>query len=344
MAGGGGGGGAAAAPNVAFVTARGWVGNFGGTAFADGFCQASAIDAGLPGTYRAWLSSTDGGAALSRLAGARGWVRVDGRPFADSLDALAGRLELFYPNELDERGARIFGFGCAWTGTLTDGGFAGTGSSCRDWSSNGFTEGGLSGELRTAGRTWTARNRSCSLASCSLYCMGIDRSAVVRPSRPAGARLAFVSQPFVLDGGALAAADDRCAREAAGAGHPGSYRALLATGGTPASARFALDAGPWTRIDGVQLALTAADFVDNRATRRLAPLNVTADGGYLAAGPVWTGSAAPSDAGTTHCSDWTSSAAGQSAFVGEATQGNAEWFNAGTMSCSDAGHVYCLQE
>jgi hypothetical protein len=49
---------------------------------ADAICAARATEANLPGTYVAWLS-TSTRQARDRLAGARGWVRVDGRPVAD---------------------------------------------------------------------------------------------------------------------------------------------------------------------------------------------------------------------------------------------------------------------
>src|SRR5262245_12432676 len=79
--------------NVAFVTTRTLnPSTFGGLAGADAICQATADQAGLPGTYIAWLSTTTTN-AVDRLAGSRGWVRTDGVPFADTpADIAAGRI------------------------------------------------------------------------------------------------------------------------------------------------------------------------------------------------------------------------------------------------------------
>ncbi|MDE0205503.1 MAG: hypothetical protein OXP66_05695, partial [Candidatus Tectomicrobia bacterium] len=40
-----------------FVTKAAFQGNFGGLAGADARCQSAARDAGLPGLFRAWLST-----------------------------------------------------------------------------------------------------------------------------------------------------------------------------------------------------------------------------------------------------------------------------------------------
>src|SRR5689334_8488860 len=47
---------------------------FGGVAAGDAKCAELAAAAGLPGTYRAFLS-TAAESAKTRLAGARGWIR-----------------------------------------------------------------------------------------------------------------------------------------------------------------------------------------------------------------------------------------------------------------------------
>lgn len=62
---------------------------------SDGYCSSVAADAGLPGQYLAWLSTTTTN-AISKLGGANGWVRTDGRPSANTqADLAAGRI--FYP-------------------------------------------------------------------------------------------------------------------------------------------------------------------------------------------------------------------------------------------------------
>src|SRR5690348_11017356 len=66
-------------PNRAFVTRSVLPGNFGGIDVADGLCNTEASDAGLGGTFVAWLS-TSAVDARDRLDGSRGWVRTDGLP------------------------------------------------------------------------------------------------------------------------------------------------------------------------------------------------------------------------------------------------------------------------
>src|SRR5436190_591044 len=70
-------------PNYMFVTSGTHQPPFGTLAAADNACNAAATAAGLPGTYRAWLS-TSSVDAIDRIAGARGWIRPDGVPFADA--------------------------------------------------------------------------------------------------------------------------------------------------------------------------------------------------------------------------------------------------------------------
>ena len=56
----------------------------GGLAGADAICAARANAAGLPGTFKAFLGSLNAN-AWARLAGARGFARVDGKPFGDTV-------------------------------------------------------------------------------------------------------------------------------------------------------------------------------------------------------------------------------------------------------------------
>src|SRR5947207_2017750 len=75
--------------NIAFLSQPTVVvGTLGSASAADQACGDQAIAAGLPGTYVAWISTSTSN-AIDRLAGARGWVRVDGVPFADQLSELA---------------------------------------------------------------------------------------------------------------------------------------------------------------------------------------------------------------------------------------------------------------
>src|SRR5262245_55485496 len=88
------GDGANAGANVGFVRSGLTDGGIGGLAQADAICAQRAIEGSLPGTYVAYLSTTTVN-AIDRLAGARGWVRPDGQPFADTTADIAAGIVLY---------------------------------------------------------------------------------------------------------------------------------------------------------------------------------------------------------------------------------------------------------
>src|SRR5258708_7627480 len=92
--------------NVAFVTSTTPVpGALRSLAKAAPTCAARAPGGGLAGTFVAWLS-TSAEVAFMRVAGARGWVRTDGRIVADTVDDLIYG-NMVYPIRLDEHGRDI---------------------------------------------------------------------------------------------------------------------------------------------------------------------------------------------------------------------------------------------
>ena len=128
-------------PNIAFVTSLTYDGNLEGLAGADGICQSRATAAGLPqNTYKAWLS-TSSEDAIDRLGTARGWVRVDGKPFADRKTDIAAGM-IFHPLRVDENGAYINDTSklTVWTGTKYDGTV--NDLTCEGWANNSDTIGG----------------------------------------------------------------------------------------------------------------------------------------------------------------------------------------------------------
>ena len=105
--------------NLVFVTSTTHTGNLGGLDGADGICNTRAMLAGLPGIYVAWLSTSTVD-ALSRIGGARGFVRTDGEPFADQPSDLVTSNEVWNAIHLDENGNDV-GMDSVWTGTLKNG-------------------------------------------------------------------------------------------------------------------------------------------------------------------------------------------------------------------------------
>lgn len=332
--------------NRVFVTSTTHAGDFGGLAGGDAICATRATAAGLPGTYVAWLSVT-GVNASSRLGTARGFVRVDGKPFANSVaDILANRI--FNPLRIAENGADV-SFGqfplavTVYTGTLGNGTVA-TGFTCSDFTT---TDGSARrGNLVGGPEAWTARQNSNCTSSRHLYCFQIDHSGADLVPAPTSGNIAFVSTKSFLPGPevGIAGADALCASEAAAATLPGTYKALLATTTASAASRMTL-ASLYVRPDGMPIAsgttIAAGGSLDSGIWQR-------ADGTYVpSAGDLaYTGASQPSAVGTatSTCDDWTSTAS-VGAIIGAVTFADSTWWNtASNGSCANEIAVYCLQQ
>ncbi|MFL5307855.1 MAG: hypothetical protein ACJ8F1_21730 [Polyangia bacterium] len=334
--------------NLMFVTATQLVMPFGNSAAtsqtnADAFCNARATAASLPGTYVAWLS-TSTRSAMSKLGTANGWVRTDGRPFANTkADLAAGKI--FYPPLYSESGAdTLSAFYSAATGTAADG--TATANTCADWTStSGATAGG--GEPSRGTKYWTDFfARTCN-AAYVLYCFETAFNTVVKPP-PVSGRYAFVSKGTVQPaaGHSRATFDALCQSEATTAALPGTYLALVATTQSTAIARFTTSAGslPWFRPDGVQLVTAAAGLLGDRP-ELLAAFDVMADGTYVVDSWPWTGALQTDQVGTlaTTCNDWSSTVGSGD---GGTTAGAYDWYNEfqESLTCVGSQPVFCLQQ
>jgi hypothetical protein len=159
-----------------FVTSQTFTGDLGTRDGGDSKCQSAAKDAGLPGTYRAWLSE-QGSGVLDRLVTDAGPLRlVNGAMVASSTADLAKagpRTGIV----LDERGTKRGGGVCedggliAWTGTGPDGSAPTMfGSDCAQWRTSGGQP-GLAGLVGSTDDSWTsACTRPCN-QQAALYCI-----------------------------------------------------------------------------------------------------------------------------------------------------------------------------
>ena len=325
-------------PNIAFVTSTTHTGNLGGVVGADTICQSRAAAAGLSGSYYAWISSTTINAA-SRFGTSRGWVRLDGKPFADTVaDLTAGKI--FYPLRLNESGVDVMGDATVFTGTQANGTLF-SGQSCTDWTSNSAgvpVAGGLTG---AGAPSWTIAATFPCNASQHLYCLGRGRISTLSVVAQTG-RLAFATTANYAVGGGIASADALCQSEATAAGKAGTFKALLATSTASAASRFNTNGPTWVRADGVPLVNAAPDIA---APTLVAPLNVSASGAYLAIhAAAWTGAAGFSTVGTatSTCNEWTSTASGSASAAYIDRSGSGSLFT--VTPCSSLGRLFCLQE
>jgi hypothetical protein len=326
--------------------------------FADSECQWLADHARprLSGTFRAWLSTNNPHVdAQSRLrrpsdgAVARGWIRSDGRPFADRIPDSTGKI--FYPLVLDESkkepdhstGRPLIPVA---TGTDSNGNGFPPPYTANDWMSLSLKY--RAGEAVATTGMWSGGYLADEGTSAHLYCLGVDHNTPLTIPKPSG-RLAFVSSAaFVIpsDGG-IAAADDWCSGEASDAGLPGEYRALLSTSTVAASdpLRFNAKGSTWFRLDGIPWLYQATDLAVGSIPTAL---NLDPDGTYQSDSlQVWTGATdpgSPSVSRSQACGDWGSPSG--SGIFGWVSYSEALSFNALSLTapCGEAQtHLYCLQ-
>jgi cysteine-rich repeat protein len=324
--------------NVAFVTSTTYnVLSLGGLAGGDAACAARAAAGGLPGTFVAWMGTSTQSIA-SRLEGARGWVRPDGKPFLDEVDAQS----TFYPPSLNEHGVPMTE---DWPPAL--GGYPSGGESdCESWTTESRDASFSIGDPTAGTGAW---NGGWSGTQCSspfrLYCLQRDFSNALTFERTEG-RVAFVSNMPWFPAGGLEAADARCNQDALDAGFDGTFKALLGTTTASAASRFSIAGATWVRRDGIPIVAQAADLFDADGVL-LAPLQVTAFGTYLGNYGGWSGGADPNQAGSSTCSNWTSalpSALGTSGrvFLGKVTGMLGHDID---LPCNSMyNHLYCLEE
>lgn len=342
------------AHSYAFVRATKVLGNLTGSGLpgADAACTTDANDAGLPGTYVAWLSDS-GTNAGDRLAGSRGFIRVDGKPFADSVASLK-KGAIFYPLSLDQTGTRVGLDDRVFTGSIGSGKYGLY--SCADWASSttGFAGAGYA---HASSGEWTnaAGLRGCN-ESAHIYCFRKGRDVpLTLASPPAVHRTAFVSTAFIPTGG-RAELDARCQSEAEANALPaGTYRAWVAT--TDAAPQDAFSTSPnlggWYRPDSLPV-FADPQTVKDAAAVLDAPLTQLADQSFVTDFPrqtsVATGMTFFTDAAAVGlgftCGDWTDTssssygAAGNAAFA----DSRATYFGAALEPCNIARSVYCLQK
>ena len=164
-----------------FVSTRSTDGDFHGLnglsapRLADSFCQADANDAGLGGTWTAWLSYKDGAGtefhAKDRIADSpNGWKRVDGVVVANNMsDLLDGNIDA--PINLHANGTAPTPNSSKqnpWTGTLEDGTlesrndgscYGSVSGSLFSWNSNSTNTDGRIGWIQGVDEAWTQRTR-----------------------------------------------------------------------------------------------------------------------------------------------------------------------------------------
>lgn len=152
-------------------------GNIGGIVGADTLCQKDAVAAGLPGTYKAWLSdgTTANSPAASFTQSRVAYIRPDAAATevaANWTGLTSGTLE----NPINATATGAAGYYLAWSIVNTNGTPALTGSpaiaSCNGWTSASSSVGGSVAYTGDTNSQWTyiAESATCDNA-IPLYCI-----------------------------------------------------------------------------------------------------------------------------------------------------------------------------
>jgi hypothetical protein len=158
-----------------FVSSFLFHGNFGGPSYANSACNDLAGNAGLPGSYFAWVSTLQQAPAMIAVVDDGAYLLPNGPLVASSWDNLLGEQHLG-PINRNEFGAMIepspaCGLQYAvWTGT-TDAGQP-TDPNCGQWTTTNNLTTGRAGNPQLTGPGWS---ESACAASCGLqlpvYCV-----------------------------------------------------------------------------------------------------------------------------------------------------------------------------
>ena len=136
-----------------FVTSQTYTGNLGGLAGADAKCQNLADAAGLPGTFKAWLSDGTTSAASRFIQRPVPYALVGDTIISYSWNDLTDG-SLLHPINLDENGNLVEEV--VWTNTTTSGGIWSPINHCINWTSVDFGEFGGIGVSTATDERWTA--------------------------------------------------------------------------------------------------------------------------------------------------------------------------------------------
>jgi hypothetical protein len=155
---------------IVFVTSQQYAGNLGGLAGADAKCQLLASNAGLCGTFMAWLSDSRTSASTRLSHSSNPYVLVDGTTMvAPNWTGLLSSGGPVNPILKDERGM-VHSSTDVWTNTTPSGDISS--ASCGDWTSASTTAGvGQVGDATRTDNGWTQLILDDCSGSASLYCM-----------------------------------------------------------------------------------------------------------------------------------------------------------------------------
>lgn len=332
-----------AAPyNRVFITSSTYPADLGGAAPYDRACNEVA-DAMLfqPPSTNGFVAAHSTAASPFRQRvrpGARGWVRMDGAPFADTLEGLLDGEAVLNAVLFDERGSvsragQISGRGSYFTGSLADGS---AGTNCSDWTSTSGN--GLTGSSIHGPRGWIVSADAECASELPILCLETRRSAPLDIPAVSGKAIWLTNTPYSVG---EQTPDEKCQLERPA--FVSQARAFLSY--LDRAAADVLDPNAsYVRVDG-QLVGTGQELAAGNAVS--SGVWQAADGTYGGelSNRAWTGIAVdPRSVGTgaETCGGWTDP--GATGRAGNVNMTNAQVWNAGgPLDCSEPNYLYCVE-
>jgi hypothetical protein len=317
-------------------------GDFGGIDAADTRCRDDARQAGLGGTFRAVLSATGTNARdrlkLPSATDARGFVRMDGLPFADRASDIFG-LAIYYPALYNAQGVPLPADTYYWTGSDLAGNLAS--NTCNNWTTKEDSPLilGAVGSSRSNVTMYRGDHRCNSFDP--FLCAQVEFDREVKPEATTLGKRIFVSDQEFFTGGGLDDANLLC--DNSKPSDAGTVVALLAT--TTKSPASLLDAGTlYLRPDNAIVG-TGSEIAQGQLRTGLWQRG---NGTYVADIAVWTGSNSietPCQSGGDQCcGNWTSRLA-QKVSQTSIPDAQPTWWTKGpTRNCSQGAEIYCVEQ
>jgi hypothetical protein len=343
-----------------------------GLAAGDAVCQAAADNAGLPGTFKAWLSddTSDAYCRVHNLTGRKSancgqpslptsagpWVRTDGFPFGGPIQNILSPYGIVYaPVRYDEFGDAVTGSFYYFTNTGVTGELASS-SPCTNWTTSG-TNFVLFGEAEETVYDWTdslANRVNANFCSYSRHLLCFQTgSGPALPGHSSTGKKIFVTSvsgsgnlyTWADSGGltGIAAGNHICQARASAAGFANAahFKAWLSDSTIDARDRITSD-GPWVRLDGVKVADNKADLIDGKLFTAISMTETNVYGGYLA----FTGTYNTGTKAFSHCSNWTSSVSTDDGYRGLASDAGNNWsyFDSYHACGITSSRLYCIED
>jgi hypothetical protein len=328
--------------NLVFVTSDVFAPNLGSAAAYDAKCNAAATTAGINNvagsSYIAYTSDANS-LAKDRLKTARGWVRMDGKPFADTQASLFTKGAVFYPIEFDETGATPSNVRPAMTGAASDGSLSSqtpTGN-CNDFKSADVTDYVVAGASDGGPSTWSSIFAVSCNNSSALICMGKDLQVAAAPTPVTGKYIWLTDAPFVIGNGTP---NDFC-KSVLPAGVTNAAALISSSGSSAASVLNA--STRYVRLDGVPIG-TGAQIAAGTLESGLWQTGTAHYNDAIA----WTGATDFGSAGTvaSTCSNWTAPGSSDNPTlvpVGESGELRTWWYDVTGPCNSEFIYLYCAQ-